>query len=156
MITSPGVALGPALLYTASAPSLKAVERRGILQEQVAVEQERLRQATDGSAQELQHLATDLQSRVGREQSAIFEAQALMLRDPALLDAARRLIEEQRIDAPSALAAVGEQQAAALEALDDPLIAARAVDVRDAIGRAIQHLGERRARSKTSASWITR
>jgi len=60
--------------------------------------------------------------------------------DPELLDAALRGIEEQHIDAASALATVGEQLASTLEALDNPLLAGRAVDVRDATNRALRHL----------------
>ncbi|HEV2582846.1 MAG TPA: phosphoenolpyruvate--protein phosphotransferase, partial [Ktedonobacteraceae bacterium] len=138
--TSPGVALGPAYLFTSGAPSLHAIERLGIAPQQTAAEQERLKQAMLNAAQELQHLATDLQSQIGQEQAAIFEAQALMLRDPSLLQTALNMIDEQRIDAASALAVVGEQQAAALEALDDALLAARAIDVRDALGRAVRLL----------------
>src|SRR5205823_2761885 len=73
-------------------------------------------------------------------EAAIFDAQALMLQDPALLDAALRAIEDQHIDAAGALATVGEQQASTLEALDNPLLAGRAVDVRDAMSRALRHL----------------
>jgi phosphoenolpyruvate-protein phosphotransferase/dihydroxyacetone kinase phosphotransfer subunit len=138
--TSPGVAIGPALLYSTGVPSLRALGRRSIAPEQVPAEQERMRQALADAAQELQHFAAGLQSQIGREQAAIFEAQATMLGDPTLLRAAQRLVEEQRIDAASALAEVGEQQAAALEALGNALLAARAVDVRDAIGRAIRIL----------------
>lgn len=136
---SPGVALGPALLYTAGAPSLQSVERRAIAREQVAAEQALLRQSLEVAAQEVLRVAAGLQSKVGKEQAAIFEAHAQMLRDPTLLDDGLQMIEEQRVDAASALAVLGEQRAATLEALDDALLAARAVDVRDAIGQALQH-----------------
>src|SRR5207244_11555454 len=56
---------------------------------------------------------------------------------------ALRDIDEQRIDAVSALASAGEQQASALEALDSPLFAQRAVDVRDVVSRALQHLSDK-------------
>jgi multiphosphoryl transfer protein len=138
--TSPGVALGPAFLYTSSSLNLKAIEQRTIPPEQVAAEQTRLREATAAAAQELRRMATDLQSTIGQAQAAIFEAQALMLQDPSLEDAALHMIEEQHSDAASALAVVGEQQASTLEKLDDPLLAARAVDVRDAVSRAIQRV----------------
>lgn len=138
--TSPGVALGPAYLFTSNAPALHAVERRSITPQQVASEQERLKQAMNDAAQELQQLATNLQSHIGQEQAAIFDAQALMVRDPTLLHSASNMVEEQHIDAASALAVVGERQAAALEALADALLAARAVDVRDALGRAVRRL----------------
>ncbi len=143
--TSAGVALAPAFLYTSGTLALNKVERRSIAEDQAAVEQERLSQALLIAAQELNALATNMQSTVGQAQAAIFEAQALMLRDPTLLEAARQLIVTQHISAASALATTGANQASALENVGDPLIAARAVDVRDAVSRALQQLGEKGA-----------
>ena len=124
--TSPGVAIGPA-----------------IAGEQITAEQERLRHALNAAASELQALIASLQQSIGKSEAAIFEAQALMLQDPALSETALKEIEEQRIDAVSALAIAGEQQASALEALDSPLFAQRAVDVRDVVSRALQHLSDK-------------
>jgi phosphoenolpyruvate-protein phosphotransferase/dihydroxyacetone kinase phosphotransfer subunit len=138
--TSPGVALGPALLYSAGTLTLDAVSRRAITAEQVAGEQEALRSAVSKNVQELTTLAHDLQSRIGKNEAAIFEAQALMLSDPALLDAALQSIAEKHIDAGSAFAEVGEEQARTLEQLGDELFAQRATDVRDVVSRTIRLL----------------
>src|SRR2546421_5002075 len=138
--TSAGVAIGPAFLYTSGNLTLSTVERHTISAEQVVAEQERLRSALATTAQELHALVTNLQKSIGQADAAIFDAQALMVQDPTLLDAALRTIEEQHIDAAGALAAVGEQQASTLAALDNPLLAGRAVDVRDATSRALRHL----------------
>ena len=140
IMTSPGVAIGPALLYTQTGLALHDVERRIIAAEQITVEQERLRQALDMTVTELQALATSVQQRIGQAEAAIFEAQVLMLQDPALGEAALQTVGEQSIDAASALAFAGEQQASTLEALDSPLLAARAADVRDVVGRTLLHL----------------
>jgi phosphoenolpyruvate-protein phosphotransferase/dihydroxyacetone kinase phosphotransfer subunit len=146
--TSPGVALGPAYLHVSRRPALRDIERRAIAPEQVSAEQEALRSAVETAAQELSALASGGKSQLGKSEGAIFEAQALMLRDPELIDASLRLINEQHIDAASALASVGEEQAAVLEGLDNALLAARAVDVRDTVSRAVQHL---RATSEIAA-----
>jgi phosphoenolpyruvate-protein phosphotransferase len=137
---SAGVALGPALLYTSASLNLKDVERRTISPDQVLAEQARLRDALRDAAQELHSLAITLQSSVGKDQAAIFDAQALMLQDPALLETAQGFISGQRLDAVSALAAAGEEHASVLASIDDPLFAARATDMRDAVSRALQHL----------------
>src|SRR5207248_11168671 len=108
--------------------------------EQGEPEQQRLQDALTQTIQELQALAQQLQSQVGQTEAGIFDAQALMLDDPQLRAAAIQMIKEQHLDAASALAIVGAQHAATLQALDDPLLAARATDVRDAVSRAIQHL----------------
>jgi phosphoenolpyruvate-protein phosphotransferase/dihydroxyacetone kinase phosphotransfer subunit len=143
IITSAGVALGPAFLYTSSSLSLSTIEPRPISMDQVPSEQQRLREALNAAAEELHTLATTLQSSVGQAQAAIFDAQALMLRDPALLESTLRLIEEQHSDAASILADEGERYASALAALDDALLAARAVDMRDAVSRAIRRLSDK-------------
>lgn len=140
--TSPGVAIGPAFLYTSTNLTLSQVERRTITGEQITAEQERLRHALHTAAGELQALIASLQQSIGQSEAAIFEAQSLMLQDPVLSETALKAIEEQRFDAASALALAGEQQASTLEALDSPLFAQRAVDVRDAVSRALQHLSD--------------
>jgi len=143
--TSAGVAVGPALLYTSGAVTLRAVERHPISSDQVAAEQQRLRGALASAAEELHTLALSLESNIGQAQAAIFDAQALMLRDPALLESALHMIDAEHINAAAALAEAGERYASTLETIDDPLIAGRAVDMRDAVGRAVEKLEERLA-----------
>jgi len=143
--TSAGVAVGTAFLYTSGAITLGTVEQHSISSDQVASEQERLHEALASAAEELHSLAISLESSVGQAQAAIFDAQALMLRDPALLASTLHMIEAENIGAAGALAEAGERYASALETVDDPLIAGRAVDMRDAIGRAVEKLGDRLA-----------
>ncbi len=138
--TSAGSALGPAFLYTPEGSALDAVEQQAIPTEQVASEQQRLREAVSAAREELLHLGASMQQRAGQSEAAIFGAQALMLADPELVQPALQMIEEQHIDAASALAAVGARQAGVLEKLDDPLLAARAADVRDVTSRVIRRL----------------
>jgi len=138
--TSGGVAIAPAFLYTNSITDLRTLSHRTVAPEQVSAEQEILRNVLDATAQELTTLATQVQSSVGEAESGIFTAQSLMLQDPTLLDSALELIANDHFDAASALAVAGEQLATILEQLDNELFAARAVDVRDSIGRAIQQL----------------
>ena len=139
--TSKGVAVGPAFLYTSEAISLNVVEAQSISSDEIASEQKRLHEALNSAAQELRSLATSLQSSIGQAHAAIFDAQALMLNDPALLESTSRMIQVEQVDAASALARTGESYASTLETLDDPLLAARATDVRDAVSRAIAKLG---------------
>jgi len=143
--TSAGVAVGPALIYSSGAIALNTVERRPISVEQAASEQQRLREVLNNAAQELRSLATELQNKVGQANAAIFDAQALMLLDPALLESALHVIESEHIDAAGALAEAGERYASTLEKVDDPLIAGRAVDMRDAVSRALKQLTDQLA-----------
>ncbi len=150
--TSAGVAVGPALLYTSGAILLSAIEQHSISLDQVAAEQERLRGALASAAEELHSLALSLESSVGQAQAAIFDAQALMLRDPALLESTLLEIESKHIDAAGALAESGERYASTLESIDDPLIAGRAVDMRDAVSRAVGKLVDRLASKQDLSS----
>jgi multiphosphoryl transfer protein len=138
--TSAGVAVGPALLYTSDAIILSTIEPHSISWDLVAAEQVRLRGALTSAAEDLHLLSLSLESSVGQVQAAIFDAQALMLRDPALLESTLHEIESKHIDAAGALAESGERYATTLEAIDDPLIAGRAVDIRDAVSRAVEKL----------------
>jgi phosphocarrier protein FPr len=140
--TSTGVAIGPALLYTSATIALSTVERHTISSDLVAAEQERLRRALASAAEELHSLALSLESSVGQAQAAIFDAQALMLRDPTLFASTLHEIETKLINAAGALAESGERYASTLETLDDPLIAGRAVDMRDAVSRAVEKLAD--------------
>ena len=142
---SAGAAVAPAFLYTSTAGELETVEHRAISPDRVPAEQERLRGALAAAAQELQTLGQEMQGKVGKAEAAIFEAQSLMLRDDELIDFAAHTIAEQQVDAVSALAAAGKHYADTLAALDNPVLAARAADVRDVISRAINKLSERPA-----------
>ncbi len=139
--TSAGFALGAALLYTTQRIDLGAVELRIIAPEQVASEQARLQEAIDATVQELQEMVQRLQNQVGKADAAIFDAQALLLRDPLLLSTASDSISRQYYAAASAFARAGEQGAAQLESLGDALVAGRAVDIRDVTSRVVQRLG---------------
>jgi phosphoenolpyruvate-protein phosphotransferase/dihydroxyacetone kinase phosphotransfer subunit len=145
---SAGIAVGPALIYASGTISLNAVKRRPVSAEQVASEQQRLREALNNAAQALRSLAIELQSKVGQADAAIFDAQALMLLDPALGESALRVIESEHIDAAGALAEAGERYATTLETIDDPLIAGRAVDMRDAVSRALNQLTDQHAQGQ--------
>jgi len=138
---SKGFALGPARLYTSQRVDLRVVEPRIIPLTQVASEQTRLQEAIDATVKELQELVQHLQQQVGKNEAAIFEAQALLLRDPLLLTTASDIIRQQHYDAASAFARAGEQNAAQLESFEDTLVAGRAVDIRDVTSRVVQHLG---------------
>ena len=137
---SRGVAIGPALLYISDSIDLNTVESRTISPQQVSSEHASLRSVLEATAHELSTLAKQLAVDAGQAEAAIFEAQALMILDPALRDAALEMIEQRYVDAATALARIGEQQARTLEQLGDELFAGRAADVRDVVGRALRSL----------------
>jgi phosphoenolpyruvate-protein phosphotransferase len=98
-------------------------------------EQGRLREALSQAAGELTALAETTRQRSGDETAAIFEAQALFLRDPALVDAAITGIVEHGIPASEAIQQSAAAQADILAALDDEYFRARAADIQDVAKR---------------------
>jgi len=118
---APGRARGPLFVAGDGAPA--AEDRRAGLDDVLA--------AAERVAVRLEGLARD--RRAGAPAAAdILEAQAMILRDPALHAA----IEELVAAGPAGRAVTGaaERFAADLEALDDPYLSARAADVRE-VGR---------------------
>lgn len=135
---SPGIAIGPISLRGTG--QLSALEAKHVEPRQVEAELQRLQEALDAAIQELREVSAHVARTVGRNEAEIFEAQQLMLEDPDLLELVQLRIKEQHQAAASALQQVAEEQARELEALDDPTLSARGVDIRDAAGRAIRHL----------------
>jgi phosphoenolpyruvate-protein phosphotransferase len=99
-------------------------------------EQQRALEALSRVAAELGETAERLRAEGHVEDAEILEANALMAEDPSLAAEVRALAEER--SAVAAVLQATERHAAQLEAIPDPMLAARAADVR--------RLGERAAR----------
>ncbi|HVG73946.1 MAG TPA: putative PEP-binding protein, partial [Thermoleophilaceae bacterium] len=128
---SPGLAAGRArILFPLSETSARAPVAEAELRGEARRAQAALREA----AVEFERIAGGLRES-GREQEAeIVETGALMAADPVLDAAVEAAIEERRLTAGEALLAATEEHALIIEALPDPVLAARADDVRS-LGR---------------------
>ncbi|OBF29969.1 phosphoenolpyruvate--protein phosphotransferase [Mycobacterium sp. ACS1612] len=100
-----------------------------------AVEWRRVSKAIASVRRTISQLRTRTARDVGEAEAAIFDAHQLLLDDTALLDSARRRIDEGA-SAPSAWSAAVQQLAAEFTALPDPYLQARADDVR-AVGEQV-------------------
>jgi multiphosphoryl transfer protein len=130
---SPGRAAGAArLLGTGPDPGASPDGPSGGAGADPEEELARARAALEAAAARLEALAGRAQA--GGEDAEILEANALMARDPGLMAAAEAEIRTGGFAAPAALVRAAEAQAAVLDGLDDPTLAARAADVRS-IGR---------------------
>jgi phosphoenolpyruvate-protein phosphotransferase len=118
---APGIAIGPAWRH-------RVGERRGEPLPDV-------RAAAGRAAAELEALADRVRSLGRSDEAAIFDAQALMAVDPALVDEAitraRKLGTADPDGLAAAVEAVARVAADSLAAIPDELLAARAADVRD-------------------------
>jgi phosphoenolpyruvate-protein kinase (PTS system EI component) len=92
-------------------------------------------------AAELGYSAERLRARGLRDEAEILEACSLIAQDPDLCDAA--VDAAATTSAEAAVSAAAERHAALLEALPDPLLAARAADVREIGRRAVAILAGR-------------
>jgi phosphoenolpyruvate-protein phosphotransferase len=99
----------------------------------------RIRRAAAVAAAQLQALAARLRDLDHPGDAEILEAQALMAIDPAIVEEAVRLARSG-LGPVEAVLAAGEASAEVLAALDDALLAARAVDVRDVAVRVVRAL----------------
>ncbi|HEY73803.1 MAG: phosphoenolpyruvate--protein phosphotransferase [Anaerolineaceae bacterium 4572_32.2] len=105
-----------------------------------AVEWARFQAALDTASKQLAAVCARAEAVSGAENAAIFQAHALMLDDPELLDAVRTAIEEQCINAESALSDASEMYIQLLESLDNEYLSTRAADVRDVTERVLRIL----------------
>jgi phosphoenolpyruvate-protein phosphotransferase len=126
---APGIAVGVVRVLEAVGPSgeLIALEHR-------AAELERAHAALERASLDLEALADRLRAEGRDDDAEIVETGALMARDPALAQPLRALVLEQGRSAADAILEVCRAQADALAALPDPMLAARADDVRS-LGR---------------------
>jgi len=99
---------------------------------------QRLSDALDAAAAQLEALAREVSARVNEEVGSIFEAQAVFARDPGIVDPALALVADG-VAADEAILRVTDEQAARLGAVDDDIFRERAADVRD-VGRRVAAL----------------
>lgn len=132
---SRGIAIGPAFHFRRA--DLR-FERYTV--EDPAAEWARCQAALETAREQLADVYAKAEAESGAEQAAIFQAHALMLEDPELLDAVRTAIEEQHINAEAALSDATDMYAQILESLSDEYLSARAADVRDVATRVLRIL----------------
>jgi phosphoenolpyruvate-protein kinase (PTS system EI component) len=124
---SPGLATGRARVL--ATPSAAPVRDRTFAEEAHAA-----RAALERAASELEAIGAALRSEGRTDEAEIVETGALMARDPVLEGAVSAAVVERGLDAATALLEATGEHAAAIAALPDPLLAARADDVHS-IGR---------------------
>jgi phosphoenolpyruvate-protein kinase (PTS system EI component) len=106
--------------------------------------------ALEMAAVELEGLAADLVRRHRVAEAEIVETGALMARDPGLTDAVRAAIEHDGRSPATAIVQAADLYAAALAAIDDPTLAARAADVRS-VGRRAGRIAAGTGRSERTS-----
>ncbi len=133
LAASPGLAIGPVRLLRRCT---MVVERSA---KDPAREHERLREAIATARAELHDLYLDVKEKSGKAGAAIFLAHAEFLADPDLIAPAEKHIAEGE-SAGWAWQQTIEAAVESLQTVDDPLLAARATDLRDVGTRVLRRL----------------
>jgi multiphosphoryl transfer protein len=132
---SPGIAIGPAILYR---PRLPKITIYSI--DNPAPEWQRLEGAIATARDEIDALYRQAVQQVGPAEAAIFEAHSLFLDDPSLVDSTRNIIQRDAVNAEAAWHEATEAVASAYREMDDDYMRARAADIEDVARRVLRHL----------------
>ncbi|MCS7247524.1 MAG: phosphoenolpyruvate--protein phosphotransferase [Anaerolineales bacterium] len=105
-------------------------------------EWQRLQAAIQKVEGDLQVRFERLRGQLGEEKAAIFQAQALFLRDPLLLERARQLILKDNLNAWQAWKQACDEAAQAFQQADDSYLRQRALDILDITRLVLANFGE--------------
>jgi len=137
---SPGVAVGPALV----AIQRTQVIRFPIALDRVARELSALERARQRSREQLEQIRRRITELKGADLASIFDAQLLMLDDPALLGRAAAVVRDERVNAEWAVQSALDELSAVFDNIDDRYLHERKGDVHDVAGRLRLNLREDR------------
>lgn len=136
---APGIAQGTAVLWREATLHIPR-----FTQTDPAAELERIRIAKQSAQEEIIQLREKVATEASAEEAAIFEAHLLIADDSSLLGQIETSVN-QGVNAEAAWADGVDYFAGQLEKLGDPILQARAMDVRDVGQRVLRHLlGETR------------
>lgn len=128
ILASPGIAFGKALLLQEDEIVLN---KTPISDDQVEAEVKCFFDARNKSSEQLEGIKQKALETFGEEKEAIFEGHIMLLEDEELEEEILALIKKDKMSADLAIHTVIEEQATALESLDDDYLKERATDIRD-------------------------
>ncbi|MDC9622135.1 phosphoenolpyruvate-protein phosphotransferase PtsI [Xenorhabdus sp. XENO-7] len=137
ILVSPGIAFGKALLLKED-PII--INQKKITTEQTEQEISRFKQGRDKSSIQLEIIRKTAEKNLGAEKAEIFEGHIMLLEDEELEQEIVTLIKKNLATADAAVYSVIEDQAKALEELDDEYLKERAADVRDIGKRLLKNI----------------
>ena len=137
---SPGIAVGPALV----AIQRTQVIRFPVALDRVARELSALERARQRSREQLEQIRRRIAELKGADLASIFDAQLLMLEDPALIGRAAAVVRDERVNAEWAVQRALDEVSAVFDNIDDRYLHERKGDVNDVAGRLRLNLREER------------
>ncbi len=130
-----GVAIGKICVYRKGEQTVKRTKI-----EDTEAEKQRFDDAVQEAIRQLGELYDKAVKEVGEANAAIFEIHQMMLEDDDYLDAARNIIETQKVNAEYAVAVTGDNFSQMFAAMDDEYMRGRAADVKDISERIVRVL----------------
>ncbi|MDH4069008.1 MAG: phosphoenolpyruvate--protein phosphotransferase [Ignavibacteria bacterium] len=148
---APGIAIGPAYLYSKEVP---VVEMKKIPAAELEAEVTRLYNATARSEKELQKIHAFAEQKLGRKNAEIFEAQIMILSDSVLMKAIEGRIRSEGHNAEFVVSdEIGKYRRRMLESSDEYMIE-RAHDVEDVMNRIIRNIRDQKLFSRLEGESI--
>jgi phosphotransferase system enzyme I (PtsI) len=148
---APGIAMGPAYLYTKQVPR---VERKPILPDEVEAEIERLNAANARSEKELRKVLAFAEQKLGSDSAKIFEAQIMILTDAILMGTIKKRIAAELINAEFAVTDEVNKYRQMMLASPEEYMHERARDVDDVVNRIIRNIRDQKLFSKLEGASI--
>ncbi|CAM3576171.1 Phosphoenolpyruvate-protein phosphotransferase [Vibrio aerogenes CECT 7868] len=136
ILASPGIAIGKVLLLQEDEIVLNTST---IADNQVESEIQCFYTAREQSKAQLEVIKQKARETFGEEKEAIFEGHIMLLEDEELEEEILTLIKDEKLHADNAIHTVIEEQATALESLDDEYLKERATDIRDIGSRFVKN-----------------
>ncbi|MGO3050216.1 phosphoenolpyruvate--protein phosphotransferase [Staphylococcus casei] len=106
----------------------------------VDAEIKKFRNAIETSKVELTKIRNNAEENLGADKAAIFDAHLLVLDDPELIQPIEDKINNEQVNAPTALSDVTGQFITIFESMDNEYMKERAADIRDVSKRVLAHI----------------
>jgi phosphotransferase system enzyme I (PtsI) len=148
---APGIATGPAYLYTKQVPR---VEPKPIAPGDVDAEIERLNAANARSEKELRKILAFAEQKLGSESATIFEAQVMILTDGILMGTIKKRIADELLNAEYVVSTEINKYRQMMLASPDEYMHERARDVDDVMNRIIRNIRDQKLYSKLEGASI--
>ncbi|WNC14681.1 phosphoenolpyruvate--protein phosphotransferase [Brevibacillus brevis] len=132
---STGIAIGKAFLLATPEWEIQKTSVENTIEEI-----KRFEGALDKAKADLQGIAQRVEAEMGADKAEIFKAHLLVLEDPELVDTIKTKIEQDRVNAESALDEVANGFILLFEQMDNEYMKERAADIRDVTKRVMSYL----------------
>lgn len=134
---APGIAHAEALVHWLED---EEIPFRKISEEEIESEIARFESALIATRAELLDIQQRIANSIGTKDASIFDAHLLVVEDRTLIDEVLRNLETDRYNIEYTFHRVAEKYCKTLNAIDDPYLKERVVDIEDVARRVIRHL----------------